>query len=368
MNLTQSPTQADRNLRTHQRYPESGTNTHITENNNMQAQGSENSGILSAQSQHAVTSPLNQASREGSWWLLHGGSGPGETDHAELPCGSLSTIPALMLVVMPSHGGSARIVLRDPQLLVPEVWQYGNPLLVYLYQQGTVGRRLEDMAHWQHGQHVHMVRRMTITHVLQCPVESPGQILARPGSCSPPGGPPGNTCRYISWAFILDIYHSSHCLNGEASLACQHFAPVAWGQRKDIAGSSMAVDFMVQSPHLGHNRGQLAQWRCCHVGIFLSSVKLFICGTGGDCGSSHAGLLVTFRTRLYPHCNKEGGGVRENWMFFKGEGVGWLLVTPLGYLGPWFPSGLPKHFVLVHIAVLPRFSRASLVVRLSYTD
>ena len=90
MNLTQSPTQADRNLRTHQRYPESGTNTHITENNDMQAQGSENSGILSAQSQHAVTSPLNQTSREGSWWLLHGGSGPGETDHAELPCGSLS--------------------------------------------------------------------------------------------------------------------------------------------------------------------------------------------------------------------------------------------------------------------------------------
>ena len=60
--------------------------------------------IQSVQSHHAVTSPPSQASQEGRWWQLHGGSGPSETDHAKLPCGHLSTLPGFtrgQLVVTP---------------------------------------------------------------------------------------------------------------------------------------------------------------------------------------------------------------------------------------------------------------------------
>ena len=52
--------------------------------------GGPNQEKPSAQSHHAVTSPLNQASREGSWWRLHGILNP-MIDQAKLPCGHLST-------------------------------------------------------------------------------------------------------------------------------------------------------------------------------------------------------------------------------------------------------------------------------------
>ena len=252
-----------------------------------QQHGRSNQEKRSAQSHHAVTSPLNQASREGSWWRLHGGSGPGEwsplhsTRHHEKAAGG------------DSHGRFAWIILRGLQLLVPEIGQHWPASRGHCGREAR-GCRWPTSTSCQRG--LTDVERM-------CPSEHhgwpygpreavPGSgmwCLARPGSYSPPGG------------LLVNAWGNTPGVPPTRTAATAWRAKLRWpagGQRRETAGSSIVVDLIVQSLRPGHGRGQLPQWSsstsaagmgCWCVSSFPFCVSVLATGASGACGSGCTG-------------------------------------------------------------------------------